>query len=309
MVLPPGVPVRARLAGAASPPPSPGSPRSRSCMPPRGRSCANPSPRCCAASHPRRRRADSARGRHRPRRARRRRRRRHRHRPGHRADGDPHPDPAGPRRRSAARGRASSSLATAARAGGPSTAARLGTGLAGLAIGRRPTTRHVLLVVTAVSALVVFAANAVAVADRNRENRAEGHRRGVRRPAHGIQGPDGRRPRRRPAAAPGSASTPCRWASSRSATRTRRRRSRPGPSSCAASRARRRRRCALDLDALALPDQDAGAASMATGSRPRVAYDLSPVGFGFGPVPPGVSPAEWVRRASRTPSPCGSASP
>lgn len=49
----------------------------------------------------------------------------------------------------------------------------LGSALAGLAVARRPTTRHVLLVVTAVSALVVFAANAVAVADRNRENRAE----------------------------------------------------------------------------------------------------------------------------------------
>lgn len=49
----------------------------------------------------------------------------------------------------------------------------LGSALAGLAIARRPTTRHVLLVVTAVSALVVFAGNAVSVADRNRENRAE----------------------------------------------------------------------------------------------------------------------------------------
>lgn len=49
----------------------------------------------------------------------------------------------------------------------------LGSALAALAVARRPTTRHILLVVTAVSALVVFASNAVAVADRNRENRAE----------------------------------------------------------------------------------------------------------------------------------------
>jgi putative ABC transport system permease protein len=48
----------------------------------------------------------------------------------------------------------------------------LATGLAALSIARRPSLRHVLVVVTTATALATFAANAVVVADRNRGERA-----------------------------------------------------------------------------------------------------------------------------------------
>ncbi|GGB71731.1 hypothetical protein N798_16470 [Knoellia flava TL1] len=169
---------------------------------------------------------------------------------------------------------------------------RLGSGLAGLAMGRRPTTRHVLLVVTAVSALVVFAANAVAVADRNRENRAKvtvgafaALRTGSKDPTAVArvvdQLPAGQREHAMPVG----------FVQLRD----------PDATTTLAARPDQLRRIAwappaqvaLDLDALSLPDQDP---VLLDGDRltARIAYDLSPSGFGFGPAPQGIDPKTWV---------------
>ncbi|KGN39646.1 ABC transporter permease [Knoellia aerolata] len=168
----------------------------------------------------------------------------------------------------------------------------LATALAGLAVARRPTTRHVLLVVTAVSALVVFAANAVSVADRNRENRAQvtvgafaALRTGSKDPTAVArvvdQLPAGQREHAMPVGIVAQRD--------------------PDSTTTLAARPEQLRRiafappaqAALALDRLALPDQDPvrleGERLTAT-----AAYSLSPVGFGFGPRPPGVPAAEWV---------------
>ncbi|KGN39605.1 FtsX-like permease family protein [Knoellia subterranea] len=163
----------------------------------------------------------------------------------------------------------------------------LGSALAGLAIARRPTTRHVLLVVTAVSALVVFAANAVSVADRNRENRAEltvgafgALRVGSKDPTAVArvvdQLPAGQREHAMPVG----------FVRQRD----------PDSTTTLAARPEQLRRiayappaqAALDLDAIALPDQQP---LILEGDRltARAAYDLSGVGVGFGPAPQG-----WV---------------
>ena len=170
-------------------------------------------------------------------------------------------------------------------------AGALGSGLAGLAIGRRPTTRHVLLVVTAVSALVVFAANAVAVADRNRENRAKvtvgafaALRTGSKDPtavARAVaQLPAGQREHAMPVGVVVQRD--------------------PDSTTTIAARPDELRRIAwappvqvgLDLEALELPDQNP---VVLEGDRltARVAFALSPVGFGFGPAPQDIPPAEW----------------
>ncbi|KGN35049.1 hypothetical protein N802_02170 [Knoellia sinensis KCTC 19936] len=166
----------------------------------------------------------------------------------------------------------------------------LGSALAALALGRRPTTRHVLLVVTAVSALVVFAANAVAVADRNRENRAQltvGAFAALRTSSKDPtalarvvdQLPVGQREHAMPVGIVAQRD--------------------PDSTTTLAARPEQLRRIAfappaqtnLDLDALALPDQQPVALD---GDRLRVtvAYDLSAMGTGFGPRPPGFT-GEW----------------
>ncbi len=64
--------------------------------------------------------------------------------------------------------------AVADRAGARALASgRLAAGLAWLSVARRPSLRHVLVVVTTATALVTFAANAVVVGERNRTARAE----------------------------------------------------------------------------------------------------------------------------------------
>lgn len=167
----------------------------------------------------------------------------------------------------------------------------LGTALAGLAVGRRPTTRHVLLVVTAVTALVVFAANAVSVADRNRENRAEltvgafgALRTGSKDPTAVArivdELPAGQREHAMPVGIVAQRD--------------------PDSTTTLAARPDQLRRVAfappaqvaLELDALDLPEQDP---VLLNGDRltARLAHDLSPVGFGFGPPPEGIPPSEW----------------
>ncbi|GAA4126202.1 hypothetical protein GCM10022415_33910 [Knoellia locipacati] len=169
---------------------------------------------------------------------------------------------------------------------------RLGSGLAGLAIARRPTTRHVLLVVTAVSALVVFAANAVSVADRNRENRAKvtvgafaALRTGSKDPTAVArvvdQLPAGQREHAMPVG----------FVTQRD----------PDSTTTLAARPDQLRRIAwappaqvgLDLRALALPAQDP---VRLDGDRltARLDFDVTPVGFGFGPAPEGVDAKTWV---------------
>ncbi|MFW5468874.1 FtsX-like permease family protein [Knoellia sp. CPCC 206435] len=168
----------------------------------------------------------------------------------------------------------------------------LGTALAGLAVARRPTTRHVLLVVTAVSALVVFAANAVSVAERNRENRAEvtvgafaALRTGSKDPTAVSrivdQLPAGQREHAMPVG----------FVAQRD----------PDSTTTLAARPEQLRRiafappaqAALALDRLALPDQ---APVLLDGDRltATAAYALAPVGFGFGTRPADVPAAEWV---------------
>lgn len=168
----------------------------------------------------------------------------------------------------------------------------LGTALAGLAVARRPTTRHVLLVVTAVSALVVFAANAVSVADRNRENRAEvtvgafaALRTGSKDPTAVARIVDQLPPGQREHAMPVGVV----------AQRD------PDSTTTLAARPQQLRRIAyappaqatLALDRLSLPDQDP---VLLEGERltATAAYTVSGVGFGFGPRPSDVPAAQWV---------------
>ncbi|MFC7487810.1 FtsX-like permease family protein [Knoellia sp. CPCC 206453] len=168
----------------------------------------------------------------------------------------------------------------------------LGSALAGLAIARRPTTRHVLLVVTAVSALVVFAANAVAVADRNRENRAEltvgafgALRTGSKDPTAVARVVDGLPAGQREHAMPVGI------VSQRD----------PDSTTTLAARPEQLRRiayapsaqAALALDKLALPDQLPVRlrGSRLTGS---VTYDVAPLGYGFGERPADVPPEDWM---------------
>lgn len=170
---------------------------------------------------------------------------------------------------------------------------RLPSGLAALAVARRPTTRHVLLVVTAVSALVVFAANAIAVADRNRENRAQLSigafgvlRTGAKDPTALTkivdQLPAGQREHAMPVGFMGRTTA--------DATMT------------LAARPEQLQRVAfappaqtsLDLSALALPDQDP---VQLKGERveAKLGYDLEAAGNGFGPPPQGVPKEDWVK--------------
>lgn len=167
----------------------------------------------------------------------------------------------------------------------------LGTGLAGLSVARRPTTRHVLLVVTAVSALVVFAANAVSVADRNRENRAEltvgafgALRTGSKDPTAVArivdQLPAGQREHAMPVGIVAQRD--------------------PDSTTTLAARPEQLSRIAyapaaqvgLDLGALTLPEQDP---VLLKGERltVKLAYDLAPMGTGFGPPPEGFPVTEW----------------
>lgn len=167
----------------------------------------------------------------------------------------------------------------------------LGSALAGLAIARRPTTRHVLLVVTAVSALVVFAANAVSVADRNRENRAEltvgafgALRTGSKDPTAVArvvdQLPAGQREHAMPVGI-------VRQRDSDSTTTL-------------AVRPEQLRRIAyapsaqvpLALDRIALPDQPS---VRLQGSRvtASVAYAVAPLGYGFGARPADIPQEDW----------------
>jgi len=167
----------------------------------------------------------------------------------------------------------------------------LGSALAGLAVARRPTTRHVLLVVTAVSALVVFAANAVSVADRNRENRAEltvgafgALRTGSKDPTAVARVVDNLPPGQREHAMPVG------FVSQRD----------PDSTTTLAVRPEQLRRIAyapsaqvaLALDRIALPDQPP---VQLKGNRltADVSYAITPVGTGFGPrpsdLPPGVA--------------------
>lgn len=169
----------------------------------------------------------------------------------------------------------------------------LGSALAALAVARRPTTRHILLVVTAVSALVVFASNAVAVADRNRENRAEltvgafaALRTGSKDPTAVARVVDQLPPGQREHAMPiGFVNQ-----------------SDPDSTTTLAARPEQLGRiayppasqAALDLDPLALPDQPP---VMLRGNRitADVNYSVSPIGFGFGPAPQGIPAKEWQR--------------
>ena len=168
----------------------------------------------------------------------------------------------------------------------------LGSGLAGLAVARRPTTRHVLLVVTAVSALVVFAANAVSVADRNRENRAQvtvgafaALRTGSKDPTAVARVVDRLPLGQKEHAMPVGVVT----------------QRDPDSTTTLAARPDQLERIAfsppaqvpLDLGALALPDQ---APVLLDGTRltASLSYDLGAVGFGVGPVPQGIPAAEWV---------------
>ena len=167
----------------------------------------------------------------------------------------------------------------------------LGSGLAALALARRPTTRHVLLVVTAVSALVVFASNAVAVADRNRESRAEvtvgafaALRTGSKDPTAVArvvgQLPPGQREHAMPVGLV--------------------RQNDPDSTTTLAARPEQFRRLAyppasqptLDLGSLALPDQEP---VILRGNRltAKVDYELSAVGYGFGKRPDDVPPDQW----------------
>ena len=167
----------------------------------------------------------------------------------------------------------------------------LGSGLAGLAIGRRPSTRHVLLVVTAVSALVVFSANAVAVADRNRENRAKvtvgafaALRTGSNDPTAVARVVDQLPAGQREHAMPVGLVT----------------QRDPDSTATLAARPDELRRiawappaqAALELGALDLPDQ---APVILDGDRltARLDFDVTPVGVGFGPAPEGYPPSEW----------------
>ncbi|MEO7268948.1 MAG: FtsX-like permease family protein [Knoellia sp.] len=169
----------------------------------------------------------------------------------------------------------------------------LGSALAGLAIARRPTTRHVLLVVTAVSALIVFAVNAVAVADRNRENRAEltvgafgALRTGSKDPTAVARVVDGLPAGQREHAMPVGV------VSQRD----------PDSTTTLAARPEQLRRiayapsaqAALDLDKIALPDQPP---VQLKGNRlqAKVAFALSPLGVGFGTRPADLPPeVEWT---------------
>jgi ABC-type antimicrobial peptide transport system permease subunit len=167
----------------------------------------------------------------------------------------------------------------------------LGTALAALALARRPTTRHVLLVVTAVSALVVFASNAVAVADRNREDRAEvtvgafaALRTGSKDPTAVARVVDQLPPGLREHAMPVGLV----------------RQSDPDSTTTLAARPDQFRKIAyppasqpsLDLGSLALPDQKP---LILKGNRltAKVAYALTPVGVGFGQRPTDVPADQW----------------
>lgn len=167
----------------------------------------------------------------------------------------------------------------------------LGSALAGLAVARRPTTRHVLLVVTAVSALVVFAANAVSVADRNRENRAEltvgafgALRTGSKDPTAVARVVDKLPAAQREHAMPVGIVT----------------QSDPDSTTTLAARPEQLARIAyapsaqpaLALDKIALPDQTP---VLLKGNRltAKVGYALTPVGFGFGQRPAEVPAEQW----------------
>lgn len=167
---------------------------------------------------------------------------------------------------------------------------RLGPALASLAIARRPATRQILLVVTAVSALVVFATNAVAVADRNRQNRAEltagafaALRTGSKDPTAVARLVDGLPAGQREHAMPVGIVT------QRDAQST----------PTLAARPDQLRRIAyappaqegLRLGPLALPDQEP---VMLSGKRitAMLVYDTTPRGYAFSPQPPGQGPAK-----------------
>ncbi|KRE42010.1 FtsX-like permease family protein [Knoellia sp. Soil729] len=168
----------------------------------------------------------------------------------------------------------------------------LRSGLAALALARRPTTRHVLLVVTAVSALVVFASNAVAVADRNREDRAEvtvgafaALRTGSKDPTAVARVVDQLPPGQREHAMPVGLV----------------RQNDPDSTTTLAARPDQFRRIAyppasqpsLDLGALDPPDQKP---VTLRGERltAKVDYALSAVGTGFGKRPDDVPPEQWT---------------